>query len=78
MSNHDDFVDEFIEFQIFEDSMKNTCVGNSRKPKKCFSCVTGGVVVILVILVLSFFCSYRKKKKKTNLYGSYKKSFSTS
>ena len=78
MSSHNDFVDEFLEFQIFEDSMKNSCVSNSHKPKKSFGCVTGAVVIILVILVLSVFGSCSKGNQKLYSSSSYRSSYSTS
>lgn len=31
MDNHDDFVDEYIEYRIFEDSMKKTVVENHQR-----------------------------------------------
>lgn len=51
MLNHDDFVDEFIEYQIFEDSMKNSGGGNPRKSNKGSGCGTTAVLIVLIIRV---------------------------
>lgn len=78
MSTHDDFVDEFIEYQIFGDSMKNSGGGNSRKPNKGSGCGTTAVLIVLIIIVLSVFGSCVKSNQKSYSSGSYKRSYSTS
>lgn len=49
MDNHDDFVDEYIEYRIFEESMKKTC--GSRSPKKSSGC---GCLTIAIMLCFAF------------------------
>lgn len=78
MIYNDVFVDEYIEYRIFEDSMKNSSGGNSRKPKKGSGCVKDVVVIILVILILSVFASCSKRSQKSYSSGSYKRSYSIS
>jgi DNA-entry nuclease len=52
MSNHDDFVDEFIEYQIFEDSMKKSDGGNLRKRNSgCLGCGTGTIIMIIALII---------------------------
>ena len=51
MSKHDDFLDDYIGYRIFEDSMK----GSGSKPPKnntgC-GCGTWAVLICIVIIVL--------------------------
>ena len=52
MANHDDFLDEYIEYRIFEESMKKT--GNGKSPKKnsgC-GCLTIAIIVCIVIAMV--------------------------
>ncbi|MBK6090311.1 hypothetical protein [Ruminococcus difficilis] len=78
MSNHDDFVDEFIEYQIFGDSMKNFGGGNSRKPNKGSGCGTTAVIIVLIIIVLAVFGSCGKSNQKSYPSGSYQRSYNNS
>lgn len=53
MVNHDDFLDDYIEYRIFEESMKEK---GSKSPKKnsgcgCLSLMIVACVVILVLLL---------------------------
>ena len=78
MSSHDDFLDEFIEYQIFEDSLKNSGGGNTHKPKKGSGCGTTAVIIVLVIIVLALFGSCSKSNQKSYPSGSYQRSYSNS
>ena len=49
MDNHDDFVDEYIEYRIFEDSMKKN--GGRKSPKKNTGC---GCLTIAIMLCFAF------------------------
>ena len=48
MTNHDDFLDEYIEYRIFEESMKKT--GNGKSPKKNSGC---GCLTIAIIVCIT-------------------------
>ena len=58
MSDHDDFLDEYIEYRIFEESMKESC-GNkpSKHSKRGSVCGTTAIIIVLVIIVLCVFAS---------------------
>lgn len=77
MSNHDDFVDEFIEYQIFEESMKSSGGGNSHKQNKGSGCGTTAVIIVLVIIVLAIFGSCSKSNQKSYSSSPFKRSYST-
>ena len=47
MSDHDDFLDEYIEYRIFEESMKES--GGKRPPKRGSGCGTTAIIIVLVI-----------------------------
>lgn len=51
MSNHDDFVDEYIEYRIFEESMKKS--GGGKPPKRNSGCCACGTWTILVVIVIA-------------------------
>lgn len=58
MSNHDDFVDDYIEYRIFEDSMKRS--GDGKLPKRnsgCCGCGTWTILVVIVLVVLILLAS---------------------
>jgi len=58
MSNHDDFVDDYIEYRIFEESMKRS--GCGKPPKRnsgCCGCGTWTILVVIVIVVLILLAS---------------------
>lgn len=74
MSNHDDFVDDFIEYQIFEDSMKKSDGGNSRKRNSgCLGCGTGTITMIIALII--FFslgaCSGFEPKSDVEIDSTY-------
>ena len=77
MSNHDDFVDEYIEYRIFEESTKGS--GGGRPPKKNSGCGCGTIAVIIciVIAVVSLFGSCSESSSKSYLSG-YRSSYSSS
>ena len=61
MSNHDDFVDDYIEYRIFEESMKGS--GGGKPPKRnsgCSGCSTWIVIIVIAIAVLSVLGSCNK------------------
>lgn len=47
MANHDDFIDDYIEYRIFEESMKKS---GARAPKKKSGC---GCLTIAIIVCIS-------------------------
>lgn len=58
MSDHDGFLDEYIEYRIFEESMKES--GNSKPSKyskRGSGCGTTAVIIVLVIIMLCVFGS---------------------
>lgn len=80
MSNHDDFVDDYIEYRIFEESMKGS---SRRKPPKSNNgggCCTWAIltVIVIVVLILLASCTTSSSKSVSNPAGSYKSSYSTS
>ena len=76
MSDHDDFVDEYIEYRIFEESMKES--GGKRPPKRGSGCGTTAIIIVLVIIVLCVFGSCGSNKQRSTSSVSYKSSYSTS
>ena len=58
MSNHDDFVDDYIEYRIFEESMKRS--GGGKPPKRnsgCCGCSTWVILAVIVVVVLILLAS---------------------
>ena len=58
MSNHDDFVDDYIEYRIFEESMKKS--GGGKPPKRnsgCCGCGTWAILAVIAIVVLILLAS---------------------
>lgn len=53
MDNHDDFVDEYIEYRIFEDSMKKNC--GRKSPKKSSGCGCLTIAIVFCVAVAVFF-----------------------
>ena len=53
MSNHDDFVDDYIEYRIFEDSMKG--LGGGKPPRKNTGCGFGTWAVLICIVIIVLF-----------------------
>lgn len=78
MSDHDDFVDEYIEYRIFEESMKGS--GGGRQPKRnnggC-GCGTWAILIVAILIALSVLGSCGKSGKSTYL-GSYRSNYSSS
>ena len=79
MANHDDFLDDYIGYQIFEDSMKKGS-GGGKTPKRN----TGGsgcpfwlIIIIILALAPSALGSCGKSSSKYSS-GSYRSSYSTS
>ena len=78
MSNHDDFIDEYIEYRIFEESMKRS--GGSKPPKHnggCCGCGTWAIFIVAILIVLSVLGSCNKSSKRT-YSRSYRSNVSTS
>ena len=78
MADHDDFLDDYIEYQIFEDSMKKGS-GGGKTPKRN----TGGsrcsfwlIIIIILALALSVLGSCGKSSSKYSS-GSYSTSSHT-
>lgn len=68
MSNHDDFVDDYIEYRIFEESMKGS--GGRKPPKRnsgCCGCGTWTILAVVVIAVLILFASCTVSSAKSAL-----------
>ena len=78
MSNHDDFLDEYIEYRIFEESMNESGDKPSKHGKRGSGCGTTAIIIVLVIIVLCVFGSCGSNKKKSSSSGSYKSSYNTS
>lgn len=57
MSDHDDFLDEYIEYRIFEESMKESSSKPSKHSKRGSGCGTTAVIIVLVIIMLCVFSS---------------------
>ena len=73
MSNHDDFVDDYIEYRIFEESMKRS--GGGKPPKRnsgyC-GCGTWAILAVIVIAVLILLASCTVSSvKSTSLQDSH-------
>ncbi|WP_407386488.1 hypothetical protein [Ruminococcus sp.] len=52
MSKHDDFLDDYIEYRIFEESMKRSGGGKSPRKNTGCGCGTWAVLICIVIIVL--------------------------
>ena len=68
MSNHDDFVDDYIEYRIFEESMKGS--GGRKPPKRnsgCCGCGTWTILAVIVIIVLILLASRTISSAKSAL-----------
>ena len=76
MSDHDDFLDEYIEYRIFEESMKES--GGKRPQKRGSGCGTTAIIIVLMIIVLCVFGSCGSNKQRSTSSVSYKSSYSTS
>lgn len=78
MSRHDDFLDDYIGYRIFEDSMKGS--GN-KPPKKNTGCGCGtwAVLICIVIFLLGVFgsCSKSSPSGYSSSYHSYGTFYST-
>ena len=75
MSRHDDFLDDYIGYRIFEDSMKGS---GSKPPKKNtgYGCGTWAVLICFVIIILGVFGSC--SKSSPSRYSSSTHSYGTS
>ena len=66
MSNHDDFVDDYIEYRIFEESMKRS--GGGKAPKRnsgCCGCSTWVILIVAILIVLGVLGACGKSSKST-------------
>ena len=79
MSKHDDFLDDYIGYRIFEDSMKGS--GGGKPPRKNTGCGCGtwAVLICIVILLLGAFgsCSKSSPSRYSSSNHSYGTSYST-
>ena len=55
MSNHDDFVDDYIEYRIFEDSMKKGSGGKPPRNNSGCGCGTIAVIICIVVAIVLLF-----------------------
>ena len=69
MSNHDDFIDDYIGYRIFEDSMKGSSGGKPPKNNSGCGCGTIAVIVCVAVAVISLFGSCSKCSSKTYSSG---------
>lgn len=77
MNNHDDFVDDYIEYRIFEESMKRS--GGNKPPKKNSGCGCGTTAVIICIAVVVVLLFGSCSKSSSRPYSSgYRSSYSSS
>ena len=78
MSKHDDFLDDYIGYRIFEDSMKGSGGKLTRKNTGC-GCGTWAVLICIAIIVLGVFgsCSKSSPSRYSSSYHSYGTSYST-
>ena len=53
MSKHDDFLDDYIGYRIFEDSMKGS--GGCKPTRKNTGCGCGTWVVLICIVIIVLF-----------------------
>ena len=77
MSRHDDFLDDYIGYRIFEDSMKGS---GGKPPKKNTGCGCGtwAVLICIAILLLGAFgsCSKSSPSRYSSSNHSYGMSYS--
>ena len=78
MSKHDDFLDDYIGYRIFEDSMKGS--GGGKPPRKNTGCGCGtwAVLICIVIFLLGVFgsCSKSGPSRYSSSNHSYGMSYS--
>ena len=78
MSKHDDFLDDYIGYRIFEDRMKGS---GGKPPKKNTGCGSGtwAVLICILIFLLGVFGSSSKSSpsRYSSSYHSYGTSYST-
>lgn len=78
MSRHDDFLDDYIGYRIFEDSMKGS---GGKPPKKNTGCGCGtwAVLICIAVLLLGAFgsCSKSSPSRYSSSNHSYGTSYST-
>ena len=82
MSNHDDFIDEYIEYRMFEESMKQGS-GGGKPPKRNAGksgCGTWCLIIAVAVILLSVFgsCSNNNRRSYTFSLSSYSTSSSGS
>ena len=81
MSKHDDFLDDYIGYRIFEDSMKGS--GGGKLPRKNTGCGCGCgtwvIMICIVVFVLGIFgsCSKSSSSLYSSSYHSYGISYSS-
>ena len=79
MSKHDDFLDDYIGYRIFEESMKGS--GGGKPPRKNTGCGCGtwAVLICIAIIILGVFgsCSKSNPSHYSNSYHNYSTSYST-
>lgn len=73
MNNHDDFFDDYIEYRIFEESMKRS--GGGKPPKHnsgCCGCNTWAILIVVILIVLGVLgaCGKSSKSKYSGSYHS--------
>lgn len=67
MNNHDDFVDDYIEYRIFEESMKKS--GGGKPPKRnsgCCGCSTWVILIVVILIVLGVLGACGKSSNNNN------------
>lgn len=72
MANHDDFVDDYIEYRIFEESMKKGS-GGGKPPKRnggCCGCFLLVMIIIIAVLAILMLGSCSKSSSKVNWCSS--------
>ena len=78
MSRHDDFLDDYIGYRIFEDSMKGS---GSKPPKKNTGCGCGtwAIMIVTILIVLSVLgsCSRSSPSRYSGSDHSYGTSYPT-
>ena len=78
MNNHDDFVDDYIEYRIFEESMKRS--GGVKPPKRNSGCCgysTWAILIVAILIILGVLCACGKSNK-SSYSGSYRSNVSSS
>lgn len=79
MSKHDDFLDDYIGYRIFENSMKGSGGGKPTRKNTGCGCGTWAVLICIVIFLLGVFgsCSKSSSSRYSGSYYSYGTSYST-